>query len=175
MPQTMKTGFILAILLILASCTPREEISSIDPVNWEKRMIEIPNPDSLASGTTYLSVYSQIYSQTEHRTHDLTATISLRNVNRKDTVYIEEAVYYDTHGTPIRNYFARPIFIAPMETVEIVIDEVDLEGGTGANFLFDWRAPLTGNAPLFEAVMISTSGQQGLSFTTQGVRLGPKH
>ncbi|MFN3176951.1 MAG: DUF3124 domain-containing protein [Phaeodactylibacter xiamenensis] len=138
-------------------------------------MIEIPNPDSLASGTTYLSVYSQIYSQTEHRTHDLTATISLRNVNRKDTVYIEEAVYYDTHGTPIRNYFARPIFIAPMETVEIVIDEIDREGGTGANFLFDWRTPLTGNAPLFEAVMISTSGQQGLSFTTQGVRLGPKH
>lgn len=124
----MKTGFILAILLILASCTPREEISSIDPVNWEKRMIEISNPDSLASGTTYLSVYSQIYSQTEHRTHDLTATISLRNVNLKDTVYIEEAVYYDTHGTPIRNYFARPIFIAPMETVEIVIDEIDREG-----------------------------------------------
>ncbi len=165
----MKNGSILAFVLILASCTPREEISSIDPVNWENRKIEIPNPDSLASGTTYLSVYSQIYSQTEHRTHDLTATISLRNVNRKDTVYIEQAVYYDTHGTPLRSYFERPIFIAPMETVEIVIDEIDREGGTGANFLFDWRAPSTSNAPLFEAVMISTSGQQGLSFTTQGV------
>ncbi|MEQ8706440.1 MAG: DUF3124 domain-containing protein [Phaeodactylibacter sp.] len=167
----MKNGSILAFVLILASCTPREEISSIDPVNWENRKIEIPNPDSLASGTTYLSVYSQIYSQTEHRTHDLTATISLRNVNRKDTVYIKEAVYYDTHGTPIRNYLARPIFIAPMETVEIVIDEIDREGGTGANFLFDWRTSFESNPPLFEAVMISTSGQQGLSFTTQGVGL----
>lgn len=168
----MKNGFTFAFVLILASCTPREEISSIDLVNWEKRMIEIPNPDSLASGTTYLSVYSQIYSQTEHRTHDLTATISLRNVNRQDTVYIEEAVYYDTHGTPIRDYFARSIFVAPMETVEIVIDEIDREGGTGANFLFDWRTSSESSPPLFEAVMISTSGQQGLSFTTQGVRLG---
>lgn len=171
MRQIMKNGSILAFVLILASCTPREEISSIDPVNWENRKIEIPNPDSLASGTTYLSVYSQIYSQTEHRTHDLTATISLRNVNLKDTVYIEEAVYYDTHGTPIRNYFARPIFIAPMETVEIVIDEIDREGGTGANFLFDWRTPPNCNAPFFEAVMISTSGQQGISFATKGVEL----
>lgn len=167
----MKTFTILALLLIASSCTSAEEVSSLDPVNWEKRIVDTLPSDSLSTGTTYLSVYSQIYSQTEHRTHDLTATISMRNVDHSDTVYIDRAVYYDTKGAAIRNYFEHAIFIAPMETVEIVIDEIDREGGTGANFLFDWRTPPNCNAPLFEAVMISTSGQQGLSFTTQGVKL----
>ena len=57
-----------------------------------------------------------------------------------------------------------------METVEIVIDENDKEGGTGANFHFDWRIKPLSNEPLFEAVMISSFGQ-GLSFTTQGKRI----
>ena len=58
-----------------------------------------------------------------------------------------------------------------METVEIVIDEMDEQGGTGANFMFDWAMKKTSNEPLFEGVMISTSGQQGLSFTTQGRKI----
>ena len=58
-----------------------------------------------------------------------------------------------------------------MQTIEIVIDENDIEGGTGANFIFDWLATKSTHAPYFEAVMISTSGQQGLSFTTKGVDL----
>jgi len=124
--------------------------------------------DTLSAGKTYLSVYSQVYSQDEHRTHDLTATVSLRNTNISDSVYIETAVYYNTHGEAIRTYFDQPVYIRPMETVEIIIDEKDQAGGTGANFLFGWKAPKNADAPFFEAVMISTAGQQGLSFTTQG-------
>jgi hypothetical protein len=92
----------------------------------------------------------------------------MRNTNRHDSVYIEKAVYYNTHGEAIRTYFDQPVYIRPMETVEIIIDENDQAGGTGANFLFDWKAPKKADAPFFEAVMISTAGQQGLSFTTQG-------
>ena len=55
-----------------------------------------------------------------------------------------------------------------METVEIVIDESDKEGGTGANFLFNWSIKPNSTEPFFESVMLSTSGQQGISFTTQG-------
>ena len=162
---------ILGLVLFLAACQENTEISSIDPINWAKRTVSSELPDSLSQGTTYLSVYSQIYSQTEHRTHDLTATVSLRNTNRADTIYIQRAEYFDTRGNNIRTYFDKTIFIAPMETVEIIIDELDREGGTGANFLFDWAIKPGINEPYFEAVMISTSGQQGLSFTTQGQHL----
>ncbi|WP_308992844.1 DUF3124 domain-containing protein [Mariniflexile litorale] len=159
---------LVIILLFIYSCDESKEISSIDATNWENRTVTNSLSDSLVHGKTYLSVYSQIYSETEHRIHSLTATVSLRNINTKDTVFVDKATYYNTHGEAIRSYFDKTIFIAPMETVEIIIDESDKEGGTGANFLFDWSIKSNSNAPFFESVMISTSGQQGISFTTQG-------
>ena len=168
----MKNIFTLFIGLLLASsCQRMNEVSSINPENWKARTLTGVLSDSLIAGTSYLSVYSQIYSQTEHKTYNLTATISIRNTNIKDTIYLSKAQYFDTKGSPIRTYFAENIFIAPMETVEIVIDEKDKEGGTGANFLFDWKIKPSLNEPYFEAVMISTSASQGLSFTTSGKRL----
>jgi hypothetical protein len=164
---------LLALAIVIISCGEKAEKKLSAPIeeNWNKRMLdELPN-DSLDHGTSYLSIYSEIYSRTEHTTHDLTATVSLRNVNLHDTIYINTAAYYNTHGELRRSYFKKMIYIAPMETVEIVIDEVDKEGGTGANFLFHWSIPPLTQEPLFEGVMISTSGQQGLSFTTRGLRI----
>lgn len=166
-------GLLSLAIVILSACKPEAEISSIDPVNWEKRSLELNPADSLLNGSSYLSVYSEIYSQTEHRTHDLTATVSMRNINTADTIFLSKAAYYNTEGSLIRDYFDHPIFIAPMETVEIIIDERDQAGGSGANFLFNWHILPGSNAPHFEAVMISTSGQQGLSFTTRGLLINP--
>jgi hypothetical protein len=95
----------------------------------------------------------------------------MRNTSPNDTLYLQKAEYFNTHGVSIRTYFDEPIFVAPLETVEIVIEETDREGGTGANFIFDWALLPGAPEPLFEAIMISTSGQQGLSFSTQGTRI----
>lgn len=162
---------LLIIGVLLYSCTDKKEVSSVNPENWKKRTIDFELSDSLESGTTYLSIYSQIYGITEHRLFDLTVTVSMRNTNRHDSVFIRKSEYYNTKGELIRTYFNKPIFIGPMETVEIVIDEIDREGGTGGNFIFEWSIKRKTNEPIFESVMISTSGQQGLSFTTQGVKL----
>ncbi len=162
--------FIISILFIY-SCSEKKEYSSVDPINWEKRTLKSNPGDSLEVGTTYLSVYSQIYSRSEHSTHDLTVTVSMRNTSPEDSVYLLKANYYNTNGKLIRTYFDKPIFLLPMETVEIVIDEKDQEGGTGANFIFDWKTKEKTDEPLFEAIMISTSNSQGLSFTTQGKRI----
>ncbi|GGF66261.1 DUF3124 domain-containing protein [Wenyingzhuangia marina] len=167
----MKNIFLIIFsTILLISCKEEKEISSINPVNWEKRISKITD-ENFISGATHLSVYSQVYSYTEHKKHSLTVTVSMRNTDRQDTIYIKKADYYDTHGKLIRSYFNHPIYLAPMETVEIVIDETDKEGGTGGNFMFDWIIKQESNQPLFEAVMISTSGQQGLSFTTTGVKV----
>lgn len=163
--------FVLLLPFILQCCQDRNQVSSVNAVNWSNRTVSRSLNDSLPRGTTYLSVYSEIYSESEHRTHDLTVTVSMRNTNINDTVFINKAEYFNTKGHAIRTYFDSPIYIAPMETVEIVIDEKDQEGGTGANFLFNWTTHPNAHEPLFESVMISTSGQQGISFTTQGKRI----
>ena len=167
----MKKVFLLLVYILITSCNQEKELSSIDTVNWEKRKVNIEPKDSLIIGSTYLSVYSQIYSLDEHKTHDLTVTVSMRNINKTDTIYLNKAEYFDTHGNSIRTYFDFPIYLKPMETVEIIIDEIDGEGGTGGNFVFDWKIKQNSLTPFFEGVMISTSGQQGLSFTTHGVQI----
>lgn len=168
----MKNLFsIFLVCIFLFSCDQKKEISSINPENWKNREIVNQLSENLESGSTYLSVYSQIYGKTEHRTYDLTATISMRNTNRIDTIFIKKAAYYNTKGDLIRSYFNKPIFLGPLETVEIVIDETDQEGGTGANFIFDWNKKTSSDEPFFESIMISTSGPQGVSFTTHGIRI----
>lgn len=164
-------SFAMFMFLFFASCTKEEKISSIDPVNWEKRSIELSPSDSLDEGTSYLSIYSQIYNFNEHRSQNLTVTVSIRNTNRADSIFINRAEYFNTAGDLIRTYFNYPIFIAPMETVEIIIDQADRSGGSGANFLFDWTIKKGKYEPLFEAVMISTTSSQGISFVTEGRRI----
>ena len=88
-----------------------------------------------------------------------------------DTVHILKADYYNTVGINVRQYLKNDVFLKPLETVEIIIEEYDMEGGSGANFVFDWAMKNDINPPLFEAVMISPYEQHGLAFTTRGIRI----
>ncbi len=167
----IRIGVLLLVLIGIISCKEEGKLSSLDPVIWKNRAANISSKDSLESGETYLSIYSQIYNRNEMNRHNLTAVASLRNTSSTDTIYLTKAVYFDSHGKAIRTYFDYPIYLAPMETVEIVIDEIDVEGGTGSNFIFDWQKAKSTTEPLFEGVMTSVMGQQGLSLITQGKRL----
>lgn len=174
--MSIKQFFILIILFgFFSACEEATEISSFSPNHWEDHYIEnelfLPKNDSLQNGKTYLSVYSHIYSISLKKTQNLTAMISLRNVSETDTVFISNANYYNTNGELIRQYFKKPIFLKPLETVEIVIDEADNYGGSGANFIFEWSSKMTTPEPIFEAIMTSLRGAQGLSFTTTGKRI----
>jgi len=163
--------FIAAIIFSVLSCENKQEISSINPENWSKRTADISQKDSLEYGKSYLPVYSQIYSISQHQKFNLTGMISLRNTSEKDTIYLLKATYFNTHGAAIRSYFEKPIYLAPMETTEIVIDELDIEGGTGSSFIIEWKTPKGCPEPLFEGVMNSLQGTQGLSFITFAKRI----
>lgn len=160
-------------VFILISCVKSENKSKskIPKIDWNDRSVAINPHDSVTTGSTYLSVYSEIYSYSEERTYDLTVTVSMKNIYKKDSVFINKAEYFNTEGKSVRTYFDKPIYIKPMETLEIVIDQKDLLGGSGGNFVFDWTVKKPNLEPHFEAIMISTYGQQGLSFTSQGIKV----
>jgi len=169
----MKHLLFLFTILLLCSCeNPVKYKASLPPDNdWAVRKTNRTPADSLLSkGSSYLPVYSEIYQRNKNFTFNLTATVSIRNISLTDSIYLYKADYYNTHGDLIHSYLKDPVYIKPMETIEIVVDEDDEKGGTGANFIFDWAKKKDKLDPFFEAVMISTSGQQGLSFTTQGIR-----
>lgn len=159
------------VILSLTFLSCQDEKLPEDAINfdWKSREVVSFNANKYNSGKVYLPVYSHIYHRYDNSTFDLTITVSIRNTSDSDSVYITKADYYNTGGEFIRHYAKKPVYLAPMETIEILIAEYDTEGGSGANFIFDWAADSATSAPLFEAVMISTNGQQGLSFSTRGV------
>lgn len=168
----MKNFLAFGLALLLYGCGPEEMTKTrITPNNWETRVADMEGLDSLEYGKSYLSVYSQIYSFSQSRKFNLTGMISLRNTSELDTLYLMKVHYYDTEGNMIRSYFEEPVFLSPMETVEIVINQDDTSGGTGSNFIIEWNVPKGSPLPLFEGVMNSMQGTQGISFTTQAQRI----
>jgi len=162
---------IIFIILLSSSCQEEKEDRNLKYTDLDTKKTEKTNFNDLVQGKSYLSVYSKIYQRFENRTSELTTTISIRNISITDTIYILKADYFNTDGDNIRHYIQKPIYLKPMETVEIIIAEDDKEGGSGANFVFDWAVKNNKNPPLFEAVMITTNSQQGLSFLTRGVQI----
>lgn len=156
--------------MLFFSCENEMRSSTLNPINWKKRSIELNNLETMFLGSSYLSVYSEIFSQSDQRVHSLTVTVSIKNISSVDSTFILKADYFNTEGHLIKTYFDKPIFLKPLETIEIVISEKDTEGGTGGNFVFEWASKNAKTEPHFEGVMISTYGQQGLSFTTQGIK-----
>lgn len=165
--------YVLFLILLLTIGCEEQPAVTIAKEDWFERKADLNgvSMDTLILGKSYLSVYAQIYSFTQKKKYNLTAMVSLRNVSEQDTIYLLRADYFNTAGTNIRSYLNYPIFILPMETLEIVIAQEDVEGGTGSNFLFEWKVPKGCPEPLFEGVMNSMQGTQGISFITQAKRI----
>lgn len=162
----------IALLGVLAgSCSEERKPSSTDPANWASKKSETAPGTAIHEGWLYLPVYSHIYAGSQKSTHQLTATVSIRNTSMEEAVTVFSATYYDTYGAKVRDYLPHPIKLAPLETVEIVVDQSDESGGSGANFIFHWGGTWKGSQPLIESVMISTASAQGISFTSRAVEM----
>ena len=160
------------VLLLMGAC--ERESQNLTPLGEDIfTAIEINRlPDSLAlKDTVYVPIYSDIYSQTKESRYKLTATLSLRNTSLKYPIFISAVDYYNSAGPLTKHFLEKPIVLNEMESIEYVIEEQDISGGTGANFVIYWAAENQNVLPIFEGIMISTYGQQGISFSTKGVSI----
>jgi hypothetical protein len=123
--------------------------------------------------TVYVPVYSHVYHGPKNRPFPLTCTLSIRNVDLTRSFRVEAVDFYNSHGGLVRGLIDAPQFVRPMGTLEFIVDESDNDGGSGANFVVRWSADEPLNPPLMEAVMIGTSSNQGISFTSRGVEIQP--
>lgn len=117
----------------------------------------------------YIPIYSDIYYIDSKHTFSLTATLSIRNTSFRDSVYVFSVDYYNSQGQKVRRYNDRTLLLKPMESVEFVVEDRDDTGGVGANFVVEWGARPAAQRPYFQGIMIGTTGQQGISFTTEGI------
>lgn len=134
------------------------------------------NADTVALSkgqTVYVPVYSHIYAGDRGNPIYLAATLSIRNVDPKHAITVIKADYYDSKGGLIKSYIDAPVELNAMSSTRFVIKESDKLGGSGANFVVQWRAAEPVNPPLMESVMISTRSALGISFTSRGQVIQP--
>ena len=116
----------------------------------------------------YVPAYSHIYSGNKERPFLLTVTLSIRNIDPTNKIKIIRVDYNETQGKLIKNYIDNPIILNPLGSSRYVIPERDKSGGSGANFIVEWRSDKLVNRPIIESVMIGTQSSQGVSFTSRG-------
>lgn len=118
--------------------------------------------------TIYVPIYSHIYYQNKSRVLNLTATLSIRNTDLTRSILVTAVRYYDTNGDVVKEYVAQPLQLAPLATTEVVVEERDTRGGSGANFIVEWSARELVTEPIVEAVMVNSSLSLGLAFVSPG-------
>jgi hypothetical protein len=138
------------------------------PPNLDEYAAKDISPESIVlEKTTYVPVYSHVYYR-GGRPYLLEATLSIRNTDVSRPVYVRSVTYYDTKGQLVKTHVDRLIGLDPLETIEFVVEERDTTGGSGANFTVEWLATDMINEPIIEAVMVGTTGTQGICFRASG-------
>ena len=164
----MKTLFFLLITAaILMSCSRNQD--HITKHHSKYHFSSLEKSAFEHTEQVYIPVYSDIYYVDSRHTFSLTATLSIRNTSFKDSIYVFSIDYYNSEGQKVRRYNTSTILVKPMESIEFVVEDRDDTGGVGANFVVDWGAKNGAQKPYFQGIMIGTAGQQGISFTTEGI------
>jgi hypothetical protein len=167
-------GLGLAVLLFGAGLfvgqySAREEpIHSSASERLQPAVAESPASDGPT--LVYVPVYSSLYLGVSNRarTVDLAATVSVRNTSSAHPITLNWVRYYDSFGKKVRDYLDKPSALPALGSVEFVIQQADVAGGPGANFLISWEGPADVDQPLVEAVMFGQAGNAGVSFTSRG-------
>jgi hypothetical protein len=128
---------------------------------------ELPAENIAMGQTLYVPVYSHIYIH-EGEPYPLTATLSIRNTDSGSPLYVKAVRYYDSTGKLVQSYLERPLMLGPLAATEFLVEERDVRGGSGANFVVEWVSQAFVTEPVIEAVMIGATSQQGISFVCPG-------
>ena len=100
-------------------------------------------------------------------------TLSIRNVDLNNPIYLDSVQYFDTKGELVRNYLDGLIKLEPLESIEFLVERRDTSGGAGANFLVEWISVVDVEHPRIETVMVGTAdtGMSGICFSRTGIEV----
>ncbi len=160
-------AYSLILILLLTGCTQSQTATVPDPTPSLKP-VTLDNSKIVIGQTVYVPAYSAIYMWEQRRTMDLTTTLSIRNTDLQLPIIVAAVTYYDGNGKPVRQYLEQPVELNPLASTNFVVNQEDRTGGTGASFVVEWVATQKVSMPVIEAIMINTSGNQGLSFVSEG-------
>jgi hypothetical protein len=132
-------------------------------------LLQAAEPLPLTQGqSVYVPAYSHIYHGNKETPLLLSVTLSIRNIDPKNTMTVTEINYHETEGALVKKYLLEPLVLGPLGSERFVVPQKDNTGGSGANFIVNWTSENKINPPIVETVMIGTQSQLGISFTSRG-------
>lgn len=158
----------VVLLLFFVACSTSDESEPAEETPITESEAPTDAEDDLYGETIYVPIYSSIFYHTAKRTLELAATLSVHNTDLSRSIRLTRVDYYNLKGERIREYLKQPVVLRPLQTINYVIEERDKTGGTGANFIVEWRAATDVSSPIVEAIMIGAGSGQGISFTSTG-------
>ncbi len=139
---------------------------------WISGSIRAQEAPGLSTGQSlYLPIYSHMY----HGDPDakgkplrtlLSAHVSIRNTDSRSAIKVVSARYYDTDGRLVREYVPAPRVIQPLGTLELFVPLTDMSGGSGANFLIEWKSDVPANPPMADALHADIRSSRTIVFVT---------
>ena len=118
----------------------------------------------------YVPSYSHIYAD-DGSPYPLATTLSIRNIDVDQPIYLKSVQYFDTDGNLVKSYSAELIKLRPLQTIEFLVERRDSSGGSGSNFLLEWLSDEGVDQPVFKSVMVGTTGTQGICFSESGIEV----
>ena len=168
--QDFWVGWAIAAIVIITSCSDQTTSQRQQPDlkrETSLRSVTLDKTKVVMGQTVYVPIYSHIYHyNNQDDVMNLSATLSIRNTDLTNSIIITSVRYYDTDGKLIRQDIKSPVELKPLASTNFFIAANDTIGGSGANFIVEWVAEKTVYEPVIEAVMISTSSSQGISFVS---------
>jgi hypothetical protein len=154
---------------------PEAATSALDAAETPTHATDSVQRAGLSPGQRlYVPVYSHVYWGPKPRALNLACTLSIRNIDPETAISLETVDYYDTRGSLVGHYVDDAVTLAPLETTEYYLEERDVTGGSGANFIVDWTADTPVSPPVVEAVMIGIHSGQGISFVSESREIVPR-
>lgn len=114
----------------------------------------------------YVPVYSEVPYGDKRFTLNLTATLSVRNLDLKKSITLKRVDYFSASGKLVRAYLSQPLAIKPLASTEFIVRETDRTGGISASFLVEWESELPVHRPYVEAIMVNSTYNQGIAFSS---------
>ena len=118
--------------------------------------------------TVYVPAYSHVYTSKDQR-EVMGITLSIRNTDFTNSLWVEKILYYNTEGDLVETFLSSPHVLAPMSSIDMVVDLTDMRGGSGANFIVEWGSKKELTDPVIHAVMVQVSGTRAFAFAVDGV------
>ncbi len=158
---------LLLAALFLFACTPQDkEPSQKSPA--EEETIFIHDITITTGQTIFVPAYSEVHYAGKDLTMKLAVTLTIHNTDFTYPIFVTSVRYYNTKGEMVKEYREKPQRLGPMAAADFFVDSGEQTGGVGTHFIVEWVAEQPVYEPVIEALMLSNSGTQGLSFTSAG-------